>query len=306
MMKTLSAVNFERARDFVKEKARPVDQALFAITFEEGKSELVWDALGEFANEDGGFGHGIEPDCRLPSSSMLGTITAFPYLRQSNAPADHPLVEKGIRYLINTYDKNLKGWRMLPPEANEHPRAMWWNHDPHKADQDVIDHWNNPSACAVSCLHRYSQQVPADLLREVTAKGMAEIEKKRETLEGHDFLTYIELAEELPADLRAPIWAALKQRVTAAIVTDPAKWTGYGIRPLWAVPDPSSPLMEPLAEAVNAHLDFEIDHQDNDGSWHPFWNWGQYEEEWETAKVEWQGQLTVKLLRSFKAFGRIE
>lgn len=36
-MKTLSAENFERARDFVKTRARPVDQALFAYTFEEAK-----------------------------------------------------------------------------------------------------------------------------------------------------------------------------------------------------------------------------------------------------------------------------
>ena len=79
---------------------------------------------------------------------MLGTITAFPYLLQTNAPADHPLVEKGINYLINTYDQNLKGWRMLPPEANDHPRAMWWGYDSVKADQEVIDNWGNPSACA--------------------------------------------------------------------------------------------------------------------------------------------------------------
>ena len=147
-MKTLSAENFTRALHFVKAKARPVDQALFDYTFEEGKPDAVWEALSAFANEDGGFGHGMEPDCRLHTSSMLGTITAFPYLLQTNAPADHPLVEKGINYLINTYDQNLKGWRMLPPEANDHPRAMWWGYDSVKADQEVIDNWGNPSACA--------------------------------------------------------------------------------------------------------------------------------------------------------------
>jgi len=76
-MKTLSAENFTRARHFVKAKARPVDQALFDYTFEEGKPDAVWEALSAFANEDGGFGHGMEPDCRLHTSSMLGTITAF-------------------------------------------------------------------------------------------------------------------------------------------------------------------------------------------------------------------------------------
>ena len=36
-----------------------------------------------------------------------------------------------------------------------------------------------------------------------------------------------------------------------------------------------------------------------------FWTWGRFDTEWAKAKVEWQGQLTVKLLRSLKAFGRI-
>jgi len=304
-MKNLSAENFTRARHFVKAKARPVDQALFAYTFERGNPESVWEALSEFANEDGGFGHGIEPDCRLPASSMLGTITAFPYLLQTNAPADHPLVENGIRYLITTYDHNLQGWRMLPPEANDHPRAMWWGYDPEKANEDVIDNWGNPSACAVATLQRYSSLVPDGLLREVTDKAMAELEAKSDTLEGHVFLPFVELAEALPPDLSAPVWSTLNGIAPKAVVIDPAQWTGYGVRPLWAVTGPESPLMESLSEAVNAQLDFEIGQQSADGSWHPFWNWGQYEKEWESAKLEWQGLLTVRLLRSFKAFGRI-
>lgn len=305
-MKTLSAENFARARSFVKTQARPVDQALFAYAFEKGAPEAIGDALGKFANEDGGFGHGMEPDLRLPASSMLGTITAFPYLLQTHTPADHPLVEKGIRYLINTYDRNLKGWRIIPPEANEHPRAMWWNYDPENADQAVVDDWGNPSACALAYLQHYSSLVPPELLSEITEKGMAEVLAKGETLDGQTLLTFGELAEELPKDLAAPVWETLKRRAPAAIVTDPAAWMGYGVRPLWAVSGPESPLMDSLSEAVNAQLDFEIEQQTADGSWHPFWEWGRYEEEWKTAKVEWQGQLTVKLLRSFKAFGRIE
>ncbi len=304
-MKTLAAENFGLAREFVKAKARAVDRALFDYTFESGTPDAVWDALGAFANQDGGFGHSIEPDCRLPSSSALGTITAFQYLIQTEAPADHPLAKNGIQYLMDTYDRSQKGWHMLPPEVNNHPRAAWWNYDPAKADKDVVEHWSNPSAAVVANLHRYRELVPSDFLREVTDKAMRVFEEKRETIEGHDYLPFIELAEAIPGPLRASIWSALKKQAHAAIVTDPAQWTGYGIRPLWAVSDPACPLMQVLEEAVNAHLEFEIDRQQRDGSWHPFWSWGQFDAEWEVAKIEWQGQLTVKLLRVLKAFGRI-
>ena len=292
-MKTLTTTNFSLARNFIKEEARPVDKALFAHTFENGKPDAVWDALHSFANEDGGFGHGMEPDCRLPASSTLGTVTAFPYLIKANAPANHPLVKNGIKYLIHTYDARLRGWHMLPLEANDHPRAVWWNYDPETADKDVTAHWSNPSACAVAYLHRYRELVPADLLREVTDKAMSVIVDAKDTLRGHDYLPFIELAEEVPEPMRTTIWSALKKQAREAIETDPAKWTGYGIRPLWAAPAPTSPLMEPLGDSVNAHLDFEIDRQAHDGSWHPFWSWGQFDDEWEIAKVEWQGQLTV-------------
>jgi len=305
-MKTLTTTNFNRARDFIKENARSVDEALFAYTFENGKPEAIWDALYPFVNEDGGFGHGMEPDCRLPSSSVLATCTAFPYLIQTQAPADHPLVRNGIQYLQCAYDRDLQGWRMLPPEVNDYPRAGWWNYDPKAADADVVDHWSNPSACAVAYLQRYHELVPDSFLKEVADKAMSVFVENREKIEGHDYLPFIELAEALPGEMGKSIWSALKKQAQMAIVTDPTQWTGYGIRPLWAVPSPGSPLMEVLAESVNAHLDFEVDRQHSDGSWHPFWTWGQFENEWEEAKVEWQGQLTVKLLRSLKAFGRID
>jgi len=305
-MKILSFADFRRARRFIKNEARSVDAALFSYAFENGKPDAVWESLGGFVNSDGGFGHAIEPDCRLPASSTLGTITAFPYLIKTNAPADHPLVENGIKYLVNTYDYRLNGWHMLPPNVNEYPRAVWWNYDPETDEKDLIEHWSNPSACVAAYLHRYSALVSAELLREVTDKAMSVLSDLEYTLRGHDYLPFIELAEQAPEPICTTIWTSLTRQACEAIETDPAQWTGYGIRPLSAAPDPASPLMEPLGDAVNAHLDFEIGRQSPDGSWHPFWSWGQFEDEWETAKVEWQGEITSKLLCSLKAFGRIE
>jgi len=62
------------------------------------------------------------------------------------------------------------------------------------------------------------------------------------------------------------VWSALNGIAPKAVVTDPAQWTGYGVRPLWAMSGPGSPLMDSLSEAVNAQLDFEIGQQSADGS----------------------------------------
>jgi hypothetical protein len=102
-MKRLTPAAFRLAREFVVTHARPLDRALFAHEFEGASAESVWGALQAFANEDGGFGQALEPDCRLPDSSILATITAFPLLLRTGAPADHPRVSRGIRYLDDTY-----------------------------------------------------------------------------------------------------------------------------------------------------------------------------------------------------------
>jgi hypothetical protein len=278
---------------------------MFLYTFEGGRAEAVWKEVEAFANPDGGFGKAMEPDCRLPGSSTLATITAFPYLVDTNAPAHLEVVKNGIRYLTNTYDKKLKGWRMLPPEVNNFPRAAWWNFDPKNADKNVLERWINPSVCAGANLFRYSELVDPTMLTEVRDKALAELEAKKNSIEGHDYLAFIELAEAVTPDAQEIIWPILIRRATAAVVTDPSGWSGYGVRPLWAVHGPISPLFDALRDAVEAQLDFEIERQDRDGSWHPFWNWGRFEEEWAQARIEWQGQLTVKTLRSLRAFGRI-
>ena len=55
------------------------------------------------------------------------------------------------------------------------------------------------------------------------------------------------------------------------------------------------------------NLDFDIEHQNSDGSWSPTWTWyGQYPEVWEQAELHWKSCLTVEILKALKEFGRIE
>jgi hypothetical protein len=303
-MKTLSTQAFQQAREFIHESARPVDQALFAWEFEDGKPDAVWEALALFANPDGGFGHGMEPDCRLPFSSCLATTTALPYLIETGAPAGHPLVEGAIQYLMDTYDNSLGGWWIVPPEVNAYPRAFWWQYDEEQAKKRVTEGWANPSASVVGYLHAYADLVPSRLLDKVTAEAMAMIENEDMLADGHCFLCAIEFAKQAPD--AAAVWERLKAIAKQAVATDPEEWEGYGVRPLWAVPAPSSPLMEVLGDAVQAQLDYEIDQQQEDGAWHPFWEWGRFASDWKKARVEWQGALTVKNLRALRAHGRLQ
>ncbi len=97
-MKKLSRSRFEKARSFLKNSARNLERAWFEYEFESGPIDAVWEALQSFQNEDGGFGHAIEPDFRYTGSSALATTVGLQHLSRLGADADNPQVRRAIQY----------------------------------------------------------------------------------------------------------------------------------------------------------------------------------------------------------------
>jgi hypothetical protein len=44
-------------------------------------------------------------------------------------------------------------------------------------------------------------------------------------------------------------------------------------------------------------------HAIDNNHWDPMWEWGQYEDDWAMALIEWGGKITVEYLRLLDAFG---
>lgn len=70
----LTSENFNKARDFILVNARMIERRLFHFYFEQGSVEGVYHALYAYRNEDGGFGHGMEPDTASPESQPLFSV----------------------------------------------------------------------------------------------------------------------------------------------------------------------------------------------------------------------------------------
>ncbi|MEU1465379.1 hypothetical protein ABZ467_32855 [Streptomyces sp. NPDC005727] len=66
-----------RAEQFVWLTARVLEQRLFAYHFLNGAAEPVEAALNAYRNEDGGYGHALDPDLRGPVSQPLHTARAL-------------------------------------------------------------------------------------------------------------------------------------------------------------------------------------------------------------------------------------
>ncbi|MFF9351803.1 hypothetical protein [Streptomyces sp. NPDC014734] len=69
-----------RAEQFIWLTARVLEQRRFAHHFLNGSADAVETALAAYLNEDGGYGHALEPDLRGPVSQPLHTAHALSVL----------------------------------------------------------------------------------------------------------------------------------------------------------------------------------------------------------------------------------
>ena len=310
-MKQLSREAFGRARQFLITQARPLERALFEYRFEGATMDDVLAELAHFQNEDGGFGRALEPDLRTPSSSALATGIGLQMLRELECPAEHPLVCKAVAYLIETFEKKARVWRVAPPDTNSYPHAPWWHDEDGSLAQIFDDFRIIPRALIVASLLHFSALVPANWLEGVTEETVRYVEMVEVLGEGggSDLEYAISLAEtkNLPKTYAARLKIRLQEAIPAAVARDLTEWGSYCVTPLKVVPSPESLGADLIQDELQKHLGYQIKHQTAEGTWDPTWSWGDtYPEVWEQARLEWRGHLTINTLSGLRAFGRIE
>lgn len=310
-MKQLSREAFESARSFLLEEGRPLEMAGFKRHFEGESIERVWDELAAYQNEDGGFGRALEPDLRTPSSSALATGMVLSSLVEYACPSDHPLVQKAVAYLLESFDQEDDVWRAVPQDANQHPHAPWW-HDENGSLEKVFDGFRIiPRALILAGLHHYASLVPDTWLSVVTEKTVQYIEEVKVLGEGGgsdlEYAIKLAEAENLPGDDARRLRKRILDAIPKVVVRDPEMWDIYCIKPLGVAPAPDAIGADLLEDAIQQHLDYLIEHQSPEGCWEPTWTWGEnYPDIWPQARREWQGILTLETLMQLQAFDRLD
>lgn len=302
---------YERARHFLLYHARPLERALFQHRFEDAGTEGALTALSTFQNSDGGFGRALEPDLRSPSSSALATAIGLRMLSVLDCPADEPLVQRAVAYLENAFEEENGTWHVAPKDVNSYPHAPWW-HDKEGSLERTFDGFQIiPRALVVAGLYSYSSLLPIEWLERVTEETIEYIESAPELGGGggSDLEYAITLAEtrDLPHRWVQRLENRIREVIPKVVIGDPERWNSYCLTPLRVIRTPESIGADLVADMVQKHLDYQIDHQSAEGTWDPVWSWaGSYPEDWAQARLEWRGHLTLESLTQMKAFGRIE
>jgi hypothetical protein len=308
MTELLSRAAFDRAVHYLRHEARPLEKALYEYHFEDGPRTGVLAALAPYQNDDGGFGHGLEPDLQTPASSVIATITALGILRQIGADEDTPGLPAALAYLIDAYDVTTERWPIVPPEVEDAPHAPWWAYT--ATAENTSGFWANPRAAVIGYLQQFNRLAPTEFLAGARQAVIDDLMRYAQHMEMHDLLSFIVLLEtpELPREDYEHMLDKLRRALPPSVSLDPTQWDEYGLQPLDAVPSPQSPLAGAIDEAIiAANLDYVIKHQAADGAWHPNWSWDFVDAAaWAESDRAWQGILTLNKLRTLRDYDRIE
>ena len=304
-MKTVGRSTLATSRAYVKSNCRELENELLVHCFEQENTGGVISALSAFQNADGGFGRGLEPDFFLPDSSPIATSVALGVLAELDVASDEPMVQKGVEYLLNTYDPEKRKWHTVPKEVNDYPHASWWHCE--EGEGTVLDRsWGNPTAEIVGYLVKYRDLVPADFLAPLHDYTMEYLRDHPDAMEMHELYCLLRFAERISPNAFRGIRDKLIVLVSNAVTTDPERWKQYSAQPLDFATHPDSFLIPSLRDHIGVNLDYWIESMTPEGVWLPTWRWDDYEEDWPKAEKAWVGRITVKRLKVLKSFDRVE
>ncbi|HEU5140714.1 MAG TPA: hypothetical protein VFT51_12115 [Bacillales bacterium] len=296
-MKKLNEHHFKLARQFMKQRARKLERAIFEYEFESAPYAKALEELVKYQNEDGGFGHGLEPDLRCPESSAIATTRALEILQLGHGQTgQNQVIEKALKYLEETFNEERFGWDIIPKEAERSPRAIWWDYGV------FADNWGNPNADIVGYFIDYRSTYPLDKLEDLITYAIGYLIQSCDLKEMHELFCYLRLFERLGEEQQQKIKGTLDEFVDNCVVKNPGDRQGYGATPLKVVDSPDSLYYPKYSDVMPRELDGLIEQQTEEGSWEPDWIWHQFEDEWQNAKEEWKGVLTLDALRTLRNF----
>ncbi|MEU2338810.1 hypothetical protein ABZ608_35495 [Streptomyces sp. NPDC013172] len=291
-----------RAEQFMWLTARVLEQRLFSYHFLNGGPDPVETALDAYRNEDGGYGHALEPDLRGPVSQPLHTAHALRVL-DAIGRCGGQRVERVCRYLtsVSTADGALPA---IHPSQRGYPTAPF---------VPVVD--DPPSELlatgpVVGLLHR--NEVWHAWLFRATDFCWEAVESldKTHPYEVEAAVAFLDAVPDRPRAEAAADRLGRLVREHRLAALDPGRLDAYPVTPGYApgehhFPHDFARSPDSLARAwftdveMERSLEFLAAEQSEDGGWPIRWRrWAP------AAALEARPLVTIEALRTLRAYGR--
>jgi hypothetical protein len=288
----MNTPDFSAAAAFVAANARVLDRRRFERLFEDGPAAPVRDAVAAYRNDDGGFGHALEPDCRAPGSQPAAVAMALNIMDETGA-WDEDLVRGACDWLAAVapaeggaafVEAKLAGWAHAP----------WW-----------VPEEGHPASLVATgmiagTLHARGVSHPwLDGATEVMWNRIGKLDEPG----AYEMFGVLAFLQHVPDRERArEVFGRVGPLILERnmVVLDPeAPGEVHGV--LSFAPEPDSLARALFDDAtVQAHLDHLAQGQKDDGGW--TFNWPAWSP---AAELDWRGFLTVDALRALRANDRL-
>lgn len=286
---------FTAGREFIYRQGRVLEQRLFATIFEGAPAQGVINALRAYQNEDGGFGHGLEPDIRCPASLPIDVEMALLAMVLAGQ-GDPEMLRRAGDFLAQVADSAAAGGAVPPahPVIEGYPRAEHWT-------EWTYSPGLNPTAGLVGLLRRLGVEHP--WVSAGSAYCWSQLESGELPEGGHTLAEVLIFLDCNPERERSDRLAAtVLERLPKApqFRWDPLD-PEYGLTPLHLAPRPESRWRSLFSDAqITGHLDRMQADQEADGGWPLSW-----EPPSQASALEWRGSETLRALVSLSAYGRV-
>ena len=287
----MNAPDFDAADTFIAANARVIDRRRFQRLFGDDDAQPVRDAVAAYRNDDGGFGHALEPDCRAPGSQSLAVEMALRIMDEAGA-WDEALVRGACDWLAAVAPAE-GGVAFVQPTLAGWPHAPWWV--PEAGDPASV------IATALIAATLHAREVSHPWLGRATELVWARIDALAEP-GPYDMRAVFSFLQRVPDRDRArEVFGRVGPLILdRKLVTLDPETPGEVHFPLDFAPEPDSLARELFDEGtIKANLDHLAQAQLDDGGW--TFNWLAWSP---AAEREWRGFLTVDALRVLRANGR--
>jgi len=290
----------KKARAFVYRYARPLDLARWRFHFENGSADAVIQILAAYQNEDGGFGHNLEPDCWNPASTPIATWFATEVLREIGwTDVSHPIASGILRYLESgaDFDEAHRQWLNVVPANNDHPHAIWWAYGDGGSEFKY-----NPTASLAGFILRY-----ADPASELYQKGVQIAKEALDFLETnipfddqHVTNCFCNLYDDCIASNASVLdmnkfSELLRKQVKHCINPNYDTWFAeYHTKPSDFILSADSMFYEDNKELLRKERELLPQYQATDGGFPVTWRWWTDYPEQHLATAWWRAHFTIR------------
>lgn len=309
----LAKKDVEEIRSWMYRNARDLELRLWQFYFEGGAAEAVVKAMLPYQNEDGGFGHAMEPDNWNPGSSPYTTLYAIHLLQQINfREIKHPIYQGILKYIESEVDFVDDYWRFNIPGNNEYPHAPWMNF----SEEDNLVESNGITAGIVEFILETCDESSDNYKKALRlARGLINRLMGGEKHGDMGIRGYIDLVEKMQKlgiegfDYDR-IQDKLDHLVCESIEYNTEQWKYYGVLPSNYITTPHCRYYEKNKEILQKELEYIIRTKPQKGVWDITWTWfennEQYAKEFAISENWWKAIKAIEKLILLAAFGEVD